>query len=85
MTAAPSPLGGSGLTGWRTPTIIVLFGCIIAVIAFGPRSTLGLFLMPISSMNGWGRDVMAFALAIQNLLWGPASPSRAPSPTVSAS
>ncbi len=49
-------------------------GCLIAMIAFGPRSTLGFFLTPLSSANHWGRDVFAFALALQNLLWGIGQP-----------
>ena len=39
-------------------------------LAYGPRSTLGFFLTPLSTANHWGRDVFAFALALQNLLWG---------------
>jgi len=56
--------------GWRTPAVIVLCGCLISLVTFGPRSALGLFLTPISQANGWGRDVFALALAIQNLVWG---------------
>jgi MFS family permease len=59
---------------WRTPAVIVGFGCLIALLAFGPRSTLGFFLTPMSNANHWGRDVFAFALAIQNLLWGAGQP-----------
>ena len=60
--------------GWRTPTVVVGFGCLIAIIAFGPRSTLGFFLTPLSNANHWGRDVFAFAIALQNLLWGVGQP-----------
>ena len=60
--------------GWRTPTVVVGFGCLIAIIAFGPRSTLGFFLTPLSNANHWGRDVFAFAIALQNLLWGIGQP-----------
>src|SRR5918994_1210156 len=49
-------------------------GCVIAMVAFGPRSSLGFFLTPMSSANGWGREVFAFAVAIQNLLWGVGQP-----------
>jgi MFS family permease len=59
---------------WRTPAVIIGFGCLIALIAFGPRSTLGFFLTPLSTANHWGRDVFAFALALQNLLWGVGQP-----------
>ncbi len=44
------------------------------MLAFGPRSSLGQFQLPIVSTNGWGRDVFSFALAIQNLLWGVGQP-----------
>ena len=64
----------TALTGWRTPALIIGFGCVITMIAFGPRSTLGFFLTPMSSANHWGRDVFAFALALQNLLWGIGQP-----------
>ena len=60
--------------GWRTPIVVVVFGCLIAALAFGPRSSLGFFLAPLSNANHWGRDVFAFALAVQNLLWGAAQP-----------
>src|SRR5829696_6012267 len=69
-------LSGSAVRsiGWRTPAVIVVCGCLISLVTFGPRSSLGLFLTPLSQANGWGRDVFALALAIQNLLWGAAQP-----------
>jgi MFS family permease len=60
--------------GWRTPLVVIACGCVIAMVAFGPRSSLGFFLTPMSSANGWGREVFAFAVAIQNLLWGVGQP-----------
>jgi MFS family permease len=60
--------------GWRTPLVIVLCGCLISMISFGPRATLGFFLTPMSQANGWGRDVFGLALAIQNILWGIGQP-----------
>ena len=59
---------------WRTPAVVVACGCLIAMISFGPRSSLGFFLTPLSQTNHWGRDVFAFAVAIQNLLWGIGQP-----------
>src|ERR1700677_2063224 len=59
---------------WRTPWLIIGFGCLISLMSFGPRSSLGFFLTPLSSANHWGRDVFAFALALQNLLWGIGQP-----------
>src|SRR5215216_1241974 len=62
------------LRTWRTPAVVVLAGCLIAMITFGPRSALGQFLSPLSLSHGWGRDIFSFALAIQNLLWGVGQP-----------
>jgi MFS family permease len=59
---------------WRTPALIVAGGCLISLMSFGPRSSLGFFLTPMSLANHWGRDVFAFALALQNLLWGIGQP-----------
>jgi MFS family permease len=60
--------------GWRTPAVIVLGGCLISLVSFGPRATLGFFLTPMSQANGWDRDIFALALAIQNILWGVGQP-----------
>jgi MFS family permease len=59
---------------WRSPAVIVLGGCLIAMLAFGPRSALGFFLTPLSAANGWGRDIYALAIAMQSLLYGAAQP-----------
>lgn len=54
--------------------LILIAGCTISVLGFGPRAALGLFLSPMSEANNWGRDVFALALAIQILLWGASQP-----------
>ncbi len=54
--------------------LVLLAGCAIAALSFGPRASLGLFLSPMTEANGWGRDLFALALAIQVLLWGAAQP-----------
>src|SRR5262245_50655227 len=59
---------------WRTPLVIIVCGCLIALLGFGPRSSFGFFLAPMSQANGWGRDVFALAFALQNLIWGMAQP-----------
>jgi MFS family permease len=68
------PLYCGGPVSWRTPAVILVCGCLIALLGFGARSGLGFFLTPMSSAHGWGRDVFALALAIQMLLWGAAQP-----------
>src|SRR5262245_17766283 len=58
----------------RNIALIAICGCLISVVSFRPRSALGFFLTPISQANDWGRDVFAFSLALQNLLWGIGQP-----------
>ncbi|MBV9262569.1 MAG: MFS transporter [Pseudolabrys sp.] len=60
--------------GWRTPLVILICGCLIGSLGFGPRAALGLFLTPMSHAYGWGRDVFGLALAIQVLVWGTVTP-----------
>jgi MFS family permease len=62
------------LSAWRTPLVILICGCLIGLISFGPRSTFGFFLTPMTTANGWGRDVFALAMAIEMLLWGATQP-----------
>ena len=64
----------SGLGTWRTPLVIIICGCLIALLSFGPRSSLGFFVQPMSREFAWGRDVFGLALALQNLLWGLGQP-----------
>src|SRR5450631_3281710 len=59
---------------WRTPLVIIVCGCVIGLLSFGPRSSLGFFVQPMSRDFSWGRDVFGLALAIQNLLWGLGQP-----------
>ena len=73
MSVAPRGSSSSG-PGWRTPAVIVACGCLIAVLTFGVRASFGLFTAPISATQGWGREVFALAIAIQNLLWGAGQP-----------
>ena len=55
---------------WRTPAVVMVAGCMIAIIGMGTRASLGLFLEPMSSSLSWSRETYALAMAIQNLLWG---------------
>lgn len=59
---------------WRNPVVIILGGCLVALIGFGVRASLGLFLDPMTLAKGWGRETFALAMAIQNLLWGAGVP-----------
>jgi MFS family permease len=64
----------SKAVSWRTPAVIVVCGCLISMIGFGPRSTLGFFLTPMSSAHGWEREVFSLSVAMQTLIYGAAQP-----------
>lgn len=53
---------------------IIAIGCLVGILAFGPRSIFGFFMVPMTDANGWSREGFAFAIAIQNLVWGIAQP-----------
>jgi MFS family permease len=63
-----------GRPWWRSPTVIVVAGCLIAIITFGVRTTFGLFTAPLTDLRGWDREAFALAIGFQNLLWGLAQP-----------
>lgn len=44
------------------------------MLALGTRQSFGLFLRPMSTDLGWGREAFSFAIALQNLVWGCAMP-----------
>jgi predicted MFS family arabinose efflux permease len=71
---ASTPVAQPASLGWRTPAVVVACGCLIALLTFGIRASFGLFTLPISEAHGWGREVFALAIAVQNLLWGAGQP-----------
>jgi MFS family permease len=56
------------------PWLLIACGCIIAAMAFGPRSAMGFFQLPMLAEKGWDRTTFGLAMAIQNLLWGVGQP-----------
>lgn len=61
-------------SSWRTPAVILVAGVLVLILAFGIRTSFGIFMVPISSDLGWGREVFGLALALQNLVWGASQP-----------
>jgi MFS family permease len=59
---------------WQSPFVVVACGCLVAMLTFGPRTTLGLILPSMSRDTGWTRDVFALGIAIQHLVWGLGQP-----------
>ena len=46
----------------------------VAVLSFGPRSTMGLVFKPLVTDTGWPYTAFATAIAIQHIVWGVAQP-----------
>jgi MFS family permease len=61
-------------SNWRTPLVVLLCGGAILTLSLGVRHNFGLYLQPMTADLGWTRQTFAFALAIQNLLYGLATP-----------
>ena len=60
---------------WKPPVwLIIACGCTIALLAFGPRSAMGFYQVPILDDRGWGSTTFGLAIAIQNLAWGLGQP-----------
>jgi MFS family permease len=54
--------------------LVIVAGCLISLLSFGPRSIMGLFLAPMTEARGWSREVFALSIAIQNIMWGLGQP-----------
>jgi MFS family permease len=67
MRAMPS-------SNWRTPLVILVCGGLILTLSLGIRHSFGLYLQPMTLDLGWSRQTFAIALAIQNLVYGLATP-----------
>lgn len=49
---------------------VLVCGAAIVTLSMGIRHGFGLWLQPMTQSQNWGRETFAFALAIQNLVWG---------------
>jgi MFS family permease len=52
----------------------ILVGGVLMGLALGTRHVQGLFMLPMTMDRGWPRETFAFAIALQNLVWGLAQP-----------
>ncbi len=52
----------------------IIAGCIISFVSFGFSASFSVFLWPMSTDLGWGREVFSLSLAIQVLMWGITQP-----------
>ena len=51
-------------------TQLLVCGATVVTISMGVRHGFGLWLQPVTQAKGWSRETFAFAIAIQNLVWG---------------
>jgi MFS family permease len=70
----PSDNRTVSLPWYYLPTVVLIAGCLVAITNFGARSSFGLFTMPVSEANQWPREIFSLAVALQNLVWGIATP-----------
>ncbi|RME99550.1 MAG: MFS transporter, partial [Alphaproteobacteria bacterium] len=54
--------------------VVILCAALIISVCMGIRQTFGLYLDPISSKLGLGRETFALAMGLQNLVWGATAP-----------
>lgn len=64
----------AGGRDWRTPAVMLAAGAAVLAVSLGIRHSFGLFLAPMTREHGWTREVFAFAIALQNLVWGATQP-----------
>jgi len=53
---------------------LLIFGGLMVTFSMGIRHGFGLFNLPITMSNGWGRETFALTIALQNLIWGGVQP-----------
>ena len=58
----------------KVPIFAITCACLIGLLAFGPRSAMGFFQLPILQDSGWDRTTFGVAMALQNLCWGLGQP-----------
>jgi MFS family permease len=55
-------------------TTVLLCGGALVTLSMGIRHGFGFWQLPMTQTNGWTRETFAFAIALQNLLWGASQP-----------
>ncbi|MEE8379288.1 MAG: MFS transporter [Gammaproteobacteria bacterium] len=58
----------------RLLSLAIILACVLLAINFGLRASMGFFMKPVSETFGYGREIFAFSLALQNLFWGLSQP-----------
>jgi MFS family permease len=69
-----SHAGSTSSSSVKLPLMLIVCGCLIAALTFGPRSAMGFFQLPMLAEKGWDRTTFGLAMAFQNLAWGLGTP-----------
>ncbi|MBE8182783.1 MAG: MFS transporter [Candidatus Portiera sp.] len=64
----------SASTRFQSYWWVVIAAAILVSVTMGTRQAFGLYMPSFSEINGTGREFFGLAIALQNLLWGVASP-----------
>ena len=56
------------------PVLVLTAGCVVLALNLGIRQSLGILIPDMMTATGWSAGVFGLAFAIQNLIWGMASP-----------
>src|SRR5690606_11299020 len=72
--AAAASLGGMTQSASRNALLGILAGALVISAAMGVRQTFGLYLGPFAFERGLPVTLIAFAIALHNLVWGVAQP-----------
>jgi MFS family permease len=59
---------------WRTPAVVIICAGLAMTIVLGTRHGFGLYLQPMTLDLGISRETFAFAIALQNLVYGLSQP-----------
>ena len=59
---------------WQSPIFVLVFATAVIVVSYGSRQSFGVFLRPITTDFGWGREGLSLAIATQALVYGLAAP-----------
>ncbi|MEQ1711467.1 MAG: MFS transporter [Hyphomicrobium sp.] len=75
MTATLDPESPPAKSAARLPLwVIVLAAAAVAGIGMGIRQVMGLYMKPVTSELGLGREAFGLAIALANIVWGLAAP-----------
>jgi MFS family permease len=55
-------------------TTVLICGGLLVSLSMGIRHGFGFWQLPMTQAHGWTRETFAFAIALQNLLWGASQP-----------